>query len=89
MAMTRRHNMRALVAMAAAYALALQTILLAVGAPLDPGGTELAVSRFAPGLVPPMLRGPVRYPWDMPETAPALASDAAAGPHYATFPGPQ
>src|SRR5579863_7932595 len=39
--MTRRHNMRALVALSAAYALALQVILLAFGASMGAQATGL------------------------------------------------
>jgi hypothetical protein len=48
--MTRRHNMRALVAAAAAYALALQAILLAFGASIGTQGGGLGGPPICSGL---------------------------------------
>jgi len=50
MTMNIRHHARALVAMAAAYAVALQAILLAVGGPVTAGAVEFGALPVCSGL---------------------------------------
>lgn len=85
--MTRRHDIRALVALAAAYALALQAILLGVGAPLGAQGAEFSGLPICSGLGSGHLAGSGSAPLGHAGDCPGACLGCCCGPPTYQFPG--
>jgi len=86
--MSLRHDMRALVALAAAYALALQAILLAVSAPLGAWGAEFGGLPICSGLGSGHPAGSGSAPLGHTGDCPGTCLGCCCGPATCHLPGP-
>jgi hypothetical protein len=86
--MSLRHDMRALVALAAAYALALQAILLAAGAPLGARGAEFGGQPICSGLGSGHPAGSGPAPFGHTGDCPGTCLGCCCGPATCHLTGP-